>query len=213
MGCKRQILDTGYFETFNRENVTLADLRRQPIVEITAEGIRTEQATFRFDVIVFATGFDAMSGALKRIDIRGRAGSALRDVWTCEGPVTYLGLQIAGFPNLFTVTGPGSPSVSSNMVVSIEQHVNWIADCLDYLRRHGRRSIEATPGAQEEWVEHVASLVKGSVRTSEGCNSWYLGANVPGKKRVYMPYAGGIGAYRRKCDEVAESGYLGFTID
>jgi cation diffusion facilitator CzcD-associated flavoprotein CzcO len=212
MGCKRQILDTGYFETFNRDNVTLVDLRRDPIEAVTATGVRTAGGFFELDVLVLATGFDAMTGALNNIEISGRQGRRLRDVWAEEGPVSYLGLQVAGFPNLFTITGPGSPSVLTNMVVSIEQHVEWITDCLVHLRSHGYRSIEAQPGAQAEWVEHAASLVEGTIRNSEGCNSWYVGANVPGKRRIHMPYIGGLPAYRARCEEVAGSGYSGFTL-
>jgi cation diffusion facilitator CzcD-associated flavoprotein CzcO len=212
MGCKRGIIDSNYFETFNRDNVTLIDLRKGGITEITPDGIRTEQGDFEFDVILFATGFDAMTGALNRIEIRGKGGQRLRDCWTNEGPRTYLGLQIAGFPNLFTITGPGSPSVLANMVLGIEQHVDWIGRCLVYLREQGYKTIEATEAAQEAWVEHVASFVTGAVRTAESCNSWYLGANVPGKKRVYMPYAGGRPLYRQRCDEVAAAGYDGFEL-
>ncbi|HZT66244.1 MAG TPA: NAD(P)/FAD-dependent oxidoreductase [Acidimicrobiales bacterium] len=212
MGCKRQILDTGYFECFDRANVTLVDLRRDPIVKVTAVGVLTADREIALDVLVMATGFDAMTGALNRIDICGRGGRRLRELWASEGPVSYLGLQVAGFPNLFTVTGPGSPSVLTNMVVSIEQHVEWIADCLDHLRSRDKRSIEASPEAQDAWMEHAASLVKGLVRASDACNSWYLGANVPGKKRIHMPYVGGLPAYRRKCDEVAAAGYEGFVL-
>ena len=212
MGCKRQILDTGYFDVFNRDNVNLVNLRQDPILEVTQDGVRTTQRRFDVDVLVLATGFDAMTGALNRIEIRGRQGQELRRVWEDDGPVSYLGLQVAGFPNLFTVTGPGSPSVLTNMVVSIEQHVEWITDCLCHLREQGLRSIEATPGAQDAWVDHAASIVAGLVRASEACNSWYLGANVPGKKRVHMPYVGGLPAYRRKCDEVAGAGYEGFVL-
>jgi cation diffusion facilitator CzcD-associated flavoprotein CzcO len=212
MGCKRQILDSGYFETFNRDNVSLVDLRRQPIESITPTAVVTTQGSYEVEVLILATGFDAMTGALNRIEIRGRDGRLLRDVWSSEGPVSYLGLQVAGFPNLFTMTGPGSPSVLSNMVVSIEQHVEWITDCLVYLREHGFEAIEAEPQAQAEWVDHAASLVEGTIRNSEGCNSWYLGANVPGKKRIHMPYTGGLPAYRRKCDDVAAAGYAGFSL-
>lgn len=213
MGCKRPIIDSGYFDTFNRDNVTLVDLRKGGITAITPTGIQTEQGHFAFDVIVFATGFDAMSGALNRIDIRGRGGRRLRDSWTAEGPKSYLGLQVAGFPNFFTITGPGSPSVLCNMVVAIEQHVDWIGRCLEYLRDRGIETIEATEEAQEAWVEHAASLAaKSVVRTAPNCSSWYLGANVPGKTRVYMPYVGGFPVYRQKCDEVADAGYEGFAL-
>jgi cyclohexanone monooxygenase len=208
IGCKRLCVDTNYYETFNRSNVRLVDLRTTPITAITPEGIRTTEAQFEVDAIVYATGFDAMTGALTRIDIRGRDGGTLRDAWVA-GPHTYLGLAVAGFPNLFTITGPGSPSVLTNMVVSIEQHVNWIADCIDYLRRHGYRRIEATREAQTEWVAYVNAVADFTLFPT--CNSWYLGANVPGKTRVFMPYLG-FPPYAEKCDEVASSGYEGFVL-
>ena len=211
IGCKRLILDTGYFETFNRDNATLVDLRKDAIRCITPTGVQTEQSFFDVDVIVYATGFDAMTGALNRIDIRGRDGQRLRDVWA-DGPRTLLGLQVAGFPNLFTITGPGSPSVHTNMVMAIEQHVDWIAGCLIHLRETGKRAVEATTEAQDAWVEHVASLANGTIRASESCNSWYIGANVPGKPRVYQAYIGGQPLYRQKCDEVAAAGYEGFEF-
>jgi cation diffusion facilitator CzcD-associated flavoprotein CzcO len=211
LGCKRLIIDTNYFETYNREHVRLVDLRRDPIRAITPTGIATQHEHVEVDVIVYATGFDAMTGALNRIDIRGRDGVALRDEWA-DGPRTLLGLQVAGFPNLFTITGPGSPSVHTNMVVAIEQHVDWIGDCLAHVRAEGHRSIEATDEAQAQWVDHVASLVVGTVRASERCNSWYTGANVPGKPRVYLAYTAGQPTYRRICDEVADDGYRGFRF-
>ena len=211
MGCKRLILDTGYFASFNRDNVTLVDLRTDPIVEVHQTGVRTEGRDIALDVLVMATGFDAMTGALKRIDIRAR-GRQLREVWEAEGPISYLGLQVAGFPNLFTVTGPGSPSVLTNMVMAIEQHVEWITDCMCHLREQGLRAIEADGDAQNSWVDHAGSLVAGLVRASDACNSWYVGANVPGKKRVHMPYVGGMPGYRRKCEKVASAGYDGFKL-
>jgi cyclohexanone monooxygenase len=161
------------------------------------------------DALVFATGFDAMTGALLGIDIRGRGGRPIQEAWAA-GPRTYLGLSIAGFPNLFTITGPGSPSVLSNMIVSIEQHVDWIADCLAYLGRHGHASIEATAEAQEAWVRHVDEV--GHMTLYPLARSWYMGANVPGKPRVFMPYIGGVGVYRQKCDEVAAKDYEGFAL-
>ena len=212
MGCKRPIIDIGYFDTFNRENVTLVDLRIGAIQRVTPEGIETGQGTFPVDVIVYATGFDAMTGALNRIDITGRDGRLMRDAWLADGPRSYLGLMVAGFPNMFTITGPGSPSVLTNMIASIEQHSEWIGDCLGHLRRNGLRKIEAQPQAQEEWVEHVAGLAQGGVRVHETCTSWYLGANVPGKVRVYMPYAGGLNVYRDRCKEVVSDGYAGFEL-
>jgi len=212
MGCKRPIIDIGYFETFNRDNVTLVDLRKGAITRVTPEGIETEQGAFPLDVIVYATGFDAMTGALNRIDIRGQNGALMRDAWIAEGPRSYLGLMVAGFPNLFTITGPGSPSVLTNMISSIEQHSSWIVQCLGHLRTQGLKTIEAEPDAQEDWVTHVASLAQGGVRVHESCTSWYLGANVPGKVRVYMPYAGGLNVYRDRCDEIASAGYAGFAL-
>ena len=211
IGCKRLILDTGYFETFNRDNATLVDLRKDAIRCITPTGVQTERAHYDVDVIVYATGFDAMTGALNRIDIRGRDGRRLREVWA-DGPRTLLGLQVAGFPNFFTITGPGSPSVHTNMVMAIEQHVDWIADCLVHLRENAMTTVEATDEAQDAWVEHVASLANGTIRASESCNSWYIGANVPGKPRVYQAYIGGQPLYRQKCDEVAAAGYEGFRL-
>ncbi|MCW2604134.1 MAG: cyclohexanone monooxygenase [Pseudonocardiales bacterium] len=212
MGCKRMIVDVDYFETYNQPHVRLVDLRQGGIVAITPTGVETAQGSFDLDVLVLATGFDAMTGALRRIDFRGRDGASLADYWDEEGPVSYLGLGVAGFPNLFTVTGPGSPSVLSNMVVSIEQHVEWIADCLVHMRSTGYSSIEAEVEPSLEWVEHVRSLAEGTVRVADSCSSWYLGANVPGKKRIYMPYSGGLPAYRAKCDEVVAAGYEGFKL-
>ena len=210
-GCKRPVIDIGYFETFNRDNVTLVDLRRGGIVRITPSGVQTEQGDYEFDVLVYATGFDAMTGALERMNIRGRGGERLNDHWA-HGPKTYLGLQINGFPNLFTVTGPGSPSVLSNMLVSIEQHVDWISDCINYLDQQGAHLIEPTEEAEDAWVRHVFEVADGTMLTSESCNSWYLGANIPGKPRIFMPYVAGVGAYRIQCDEIARNGYRGFAI-
>ena len=209
VGTKRMCVDTGYYETFNRDNVTLVDIRRVPIEAITPDGLRTRESAYTLDSIVFATGFDAMTGALLGVDIRDRGGRPLTDVWT-EGPRTYLGLAVSGFPNLFAITGPGSPSVLSNMIVSIEQHVDWIADCLDHMRAHGHETIEATASAQDRWVAHVNEI--GHMTLYPRANSWYMGANIPGKPRVFMPYIGGVGAYRQICDDVAAKGYAGFTL-
>ena len=183
---------------------------RTPIEKITPDGLRTRDAEYALDSIVFAIGFDAMTGALLKIDIRGRNGATLREKWAA-GPRTYLGLAVAGFPNLFTITGPGSPSVLSNMVVSIEQHVDWIADCIGQLRADGRQTIEATPEAEEAWVAHVNEM--GHATLYPRANSWYMGANIPGKPRIFMPYIGGVGAYRETCDEVSAGGYRGFSIE
>ncbi|MHB1930698.1 MAG: flavin-containing monooxygenase, partial [Acidimicrobiales bacterium] len=209
IGTKRTCVDTGYYQTFNRPNVHLLDAATSPVRAITPAGVATDDACYEVDVIVFATGFDAMTGALRAIDIRGTGGASLRDRWA-EGPRTYLGLAVAGFPNLFAVTGPGSPSVLSNMVVSIEQHVDWIADCLAYLDGHGYGTIEATPEAEEAWVGHVEAL--GRATLYPRARSWYVGANVAGKPRVFMPYVGGCGRYRAECDAVVAAGYRGFRL-
>jgi cyclohexanone monooxygenase len=209
LGTKRLCVDTGYYATFNRDNVTLVDLRKTPIEAITPHGVRTTDAEYAVDSLVFATGFDAMTGALLKIDIRGRGDVTLADRWAA-GPRTYLGLAVAGFPNLFTITGPGSPSVLSNMIVSIEQHVDWIADCLRFMRARGRRCIEATVAAEDAWVAHVNEV--GHLTLYPRAASWYMGANVPGKPRIFMPYIGGVGVYRQKCDEVAARDYEGFTL-
>ena len=206
---KRLCVDTGYFETFNRDNVSLIDVKSAPIEEITEQGLLTGGKEYKFDCLVFATGFDAMTGALSNIDICGRGGKALREKWL-DGPRTYLGIQIAGFPNLFTITGPGSPSVLSNMIVSIEQHVDWISDCLTYLHEHELQSIEATVQAEDQWVDHVNQVA--DLTLYPLANSWYLGANIPGKPRVFMPYIGGVGNYAVKCQEVAANGYEGFVL-
>ncbi|KAA0114962.1 NAD(P)/FAD-dependent oxidoreductase [Mycolicibacterium sp. P9-22] len=210
--CKRPIIDQGYYQTFNRDNVTLVDLRINPIRSVTAAGISTEVRDIDLDVIIYATGFDAMTGALSKMKVRGRDGVLLGDYWAEEGPLSYLGLAVAGFPNLFTVQGPGSPSAATNFVAAMEQHIEWIADCIGHLREHGYRTIEAQSVAQQEWIEHATSLVAATVLVHPSCNSWYNGANVPGKKRMYMGYTAGIPEYRRRCDEIASNGYRGFTL-
>ena len=209
LGTKRLCVDTNYYATFNRDNVTLIDLRKTPIDGITERGLRTTEREYEVDSLVFAIGFDAMTGALLGIDIRGRHGQTLRDTWAA-GPRTYLGLTVAGFPNLFMITGPGSPSVLSNMIVSIEQHVDWIAGCLTAMRTGGHATIEAEPAAEERWVAHVNEV--GHLTLYPRANSWYMGANVPGKPRIFMPYIGGVGTYRQICDDVAAKGYAGFVL-
>ncbi|MQF84733.1 MAG: NAD(P)/FAD-dependent oxidoreductase [SAR202 cluster bacterium] len=204
IGCKRLCADTNYFETYNRENVELIDLNSNPINSITENGILTNDKEFKFDTIIFATGFDAMTGALQAIDITGKNGKKLKQVWK-DGPKSFLGLLINGFPNLFTVTGPGSPSVLTNMMVAIEQHVEWISDCINFLSKSNLKEVEADEFFQIEWMDHIEEVAKNTLRYT--CNSWYVGANVPGKKRVFMPYAGGFGKYREKCDEIAENNY------
>ncbi|MFZ4407827.1 MAG: flavin-containing monooxygenase [Paracraurococcus sp.] len=209
--AKRPPIDTNYFETFNRDNVALVDVRANPIERITPGGIQLRDGTeHALDIIVFATGFDAMTGPLLRLNITGRDGLALSEAWAA-GPRTYLGLQVVGFPNLFTITGPGSPSVLCNMPVCIEQHAEWIADCIAELRAKGIARMEPVPEAVDRWVEHVNEAANATLLPQAG-HSWYLGANVPGKPRVFMPYAGGMARYREICAEVAAKGYEGFTL-
>ena len=209
IGTKRLILDTDYYETYNRDNVTLVDVRSAPIREITADGLRTADAQYQLDAIVFATGFDAMTGAMKEIDIRTDVGMTIEEKWA-HGPRTYLGLMMAGFPNLFMITGPQSPGVKSQMILACEQHVDWIADCLAYLRKNGLHRIEAEPAAEDAWVEHNNEVADSTLYPL--ANSWYVGANIPGKPRIFMPYVGGVTAYKKKCDEVAAAGYEGFKL-
>ncbi len=209
LGCKRQVLDRDYYATFNRTDVTLIDLQHDPLISITPTGVQTEAGLTELDVLVYATGFDAMTGALLRAGIRGRAGLSLNDKWR-DGPVAYMGLQANGFPNLFTVTGPGSPSVLCNMLVAIEQHVNWIGDCITYLDDNQLTTIEATAAAEVSWVSHVNEVARGTMFTAPTCNSWYLGANIEGKPRIFMPYVGGFPRYRQYCEEVVADGYKGF---
>jgi len=208
--AKRPPIDTNYFETYNRPNVTLVDLRKAPIDRISRAGICTTEAQYPVDIIVFATGFDAMTGPMLRMDIRGRGGVALKDVWEA-GPRNYLGLQVAGFPNLFTITGPGSPSVLCNMPVAIEQHADWITDCIRHLNDRGLECIEARADAMDKWVAEVNEAAHKTVLPLAK-HSWYLGANIPGKPRVFMPYAGGMLRYRQLCAEVAARDYEGFML-
>ena len=208
-GGKRICVEDGFYETFNRDNVMLIDVGEEPIRRITPTGVLVGETEHPVDVIVFASGFDAMTGALLAIDLRGRGGRTLQDKWS-EGPRTYLGIATAGFPNLFLITGPGSPSVFSNMVVSIEQHVDWIADAIERLRKDGVQLMEADQAAEDAWVEHVNAVANSTLLPRAA--SWYMGANVPGKPRVFMPYLGGVGAYRQKCDAVAANRYEGFQL-
>jgi cyclohexanone monooxygenase len=209
IGTKRLILDTEYYETYNRDNVTLVDIRSAPIKEITADGIRTTKAEYALDAIAFATGFDAMTGAMKEIDIRTDQGATIEEKWA-DGPRTYLGIMMAGFPNLFMITGPQSPGVKSQMILSCEQHVDWIAACLTHLEDQGWQRIEPEKNAEDAWVQHTNEVADGTLYPL--ANSWYVGANIPGKPRVFMPYVGGVTAYKKKCDEVAARGYEGFRL-
>jgi cyclohexanone monooxygenase len=209
IGSKRICIDTDYYATFNRPNVTLVDIKSSPIEQILPHAVRTGGKDYEVDALVLATGFDAMTGSVAKIDIRGRAGLALNQKWA-EGPRTYLGLMSAGFPNLFIITGPGSPSVLSNMIVSIEQHVDWITDCIGWMRARGFDAIEANKDAEEKWVAHVNEVAHTTLYPQ--ANSWYMGANIPGKPQIFMPYIGGVGAYRQICNDVAAKGYEGFAM-
>ncbi|MEQ8860334.1 MAG: NAD(P)/FAD-dependent oxidoreductase [Pseudomonadales bacterium] len=209
IGTKRICVDSDYYRTFNRPNVSLIDVREDPIERVTEAGIQTRSGHHELDMLVLATGFDAMTGALLRIDIRGANGVRLADRWA-DGPRSYLGLTVAGFPNLFTITGPGSPSVLSNMLVSIEQHVDWISDCLEHMKAHRLQRVEAEAAAEDAWVDHVNEVANATLFPRGG--SWYLGANVPGKPRVFMPYAAGVGPYREVCERIAGNGYEGFRF-
>jgi cyclohexanone monooxygenase len=210
IGAKRICIDTDYFDTYNRGNVTLVDIRSAPIEAMSPEGVRTKDAFYELDALVFATGFDAVTGSLAKIDIRGRSGRALSEKWA-GGPRSYLGLMTAGFPNFFTITGPGSPSILTNVVVSIEQHVEWIGAAIAHLEANGVDAMDADAEAEDAWVAHVDEVAHRTLFVL--ANSWYMGANIPGKPRVFMPYAGGFNAYRLKCEEVVALGYEGFTFD
>jgi cyclohexanone monooxygenase len=209
IGSKRICIDSDYFAAFNRPNVTLVDIRSNPIEEILPNAVRTGGKDYEVDALVLATGFDAMTGSVAKIDIRGRDGQTLNQKWA-EGPKTYLGVMSQGFPNLFIITGPGSPSVLSNMIVSIEQHVDWIADCIVWMRDRDLVSIEAKTDAEEKWVAHVNEVA--STTLYPQANSWYVGANIPGKPQIFMPYIGGVAVYRQICNDVAAKGYEGFAM-
>jgi len=209
IGTKRLCLDTHYYETYNRDNVTLVNARSTPIEEITATGLRTSEAEYPFDAIVFATGFDAMTGALAEIDVRAQSGAILKEEWSA-GPRTYLGMMVAGFPNMFLITGPGSPGVKSQMILAIEQHTDWIVECLKHMQARGMNRIEAETPSVTAWVEHVNEVANSTLYPL--ANSWYLGANIPGKPRVFMPYVGGFHNYKKKCDTVAQNDYEGFKL-
>ncbi len=210
-GCKRPVLDTGYYDTYNRENVTLVDVKSGPIQEITEAGVKTVGQEYPLDVLVFATGYDAMTGALFKIDLRGRDGVTLREKWHDGGAIrTYLGVATAGFPNFFMITGPESPSVLSNMVLSIEQHVEWIDDCIRHADAAGYVAVEATPEAEANWSRHCKEVADTTL-LPQG-ESWYTGANIPGKQRGFPIYLGGVGTFRKLCDNVSAKGYEGFSL-
>ena len=209
IGTKRICIDSDYYAAFNRPNVSLVDIRSIGIEQILPRAVRAGGNDYDVDALVLATGFDAMTGSVAKIDIVGRGDKTLNEKWA-EGPRTYLGLMSAGFPNLFVITGPGSPSVLSNMIVSIEQHVDWIADCVSYMRDRGLAAMEAERDAEDKWVAHVNEVAHGTLYPQ--ANSWYMGANIPGKPRIFMPYIGGVGVYRQICNEVAAKGYEGFQM-
>ena len=210
IGCKRLCVDSGgYYETFNQPHVRLVDVSRHPIDEITASGLRVQGREHRFDALVLATGFDAMTGTLMRLQLRGRGGLRIQDKWSA-GPLNHLGLMVAGFPNLYNIAGAGSAAAFTNVIVSIEHHVGWVADCITWMDTHGHATIEPTEAAETAWVEHVNAMARQTVFL--GCNSWYLGANIPGKPRVFMPLAGGFPPYAERCAQVAAEGYDGFSL-
>jgi cyclohexanone monooxygenase len=209
IGSKRICVDTDYYATFNRANVTLVDVKASPIEQILPHGLRAGAKDYALDALVLATGFDAMTGSVAKINIRGRGGETLNQKWAA-GPRTYLGLMSEGFPNLFIITGPGSPSVLSNMIVSIEQHVDWITDCIDYMWKRDLDCMEATKAAEDNWVTHVNEVAHTTLYPQ--ANSWYMGANIPGKPQIFMPYIGGVGVYRQICNDVAAKGYEGFAM-
>ena len=202
-------LENGYYEIFNRDNVELVDVQKAPIEEITATGVRAKDGDYELDALVFATGFDAMTGPYDKIDIRGRDGQLLRDKWA-EGPRTYLGIMSAGYPNMFAITGPQSPSVLTNMPVAIEQHVEWISGAIQHMLDNGLGVVEPTREAEDEWVDHSQEVAYATLLPQSA--TWYMGANIPGKPQVFLPYLGGLGPYRQKCDEVAENDYEGFAF-
>ena len=209
IGCKRLGVDSGYYETYNRANVTLADVSQHPIDTITPNGLTTQGTEHAFDALVLATGFDAITGTHTRLDLRGRGGLTIQDKWSA-GPANYLGLMVQGFPNLFNIAGAGSTSAFTNVMRSIEHHVDWIADCIAHLNSNHLSTIEATKEAEALWTEHVNAAAARTVFLS--CNSWYLGANIPGKTRMFMPLAGGFPSYVKRCANVARDGYAGFTL-
>ncbi len=210
--CKRPVIDTEYFAAFKQDNVSAVDLRDNPVEEVTPTGLKTKNGEYEFDVLVYATGFDAMTGTIKRLNIRGRDNALLAEQWE-NGPRMYMGLQSVGFPNFFTVTGPGSPSVVSNVLHSIEQHVEWIDNCIAHLMDNNVKTIEPELEAQDAWVEHVNKAAEGSMMTAPTCNSWYLGSNVEGKPQGFMPYLAGTKTYREECEEVVAKGYEGFKLE
>jgi len=210
VGCKRLVIDTDYYKTFNKKNVNLYNAKKYPIIKISKNKIHTKEVTCNIDMIIFATGFDAMTGAINKINIVGKNNLSLKSKWK-NGPILYLGLATHGFPNFFTITGPGSPSVLTNMVPTIEQHVNWISDCISYINKKSAVSIEAKIDAENDWVDYNEETAKNTLRYD--CDSWYLGSNIEGKKKIFMPFVGGLPTYIEKCEEVVANDYIGFKIN
>ena len=201
-------MDSGYYETFNQDNVSLVDVRSAPIEDHTRRPSHHEEE-FELDSLIFATGFDAMTGAILEMDVRTSDGADMKERWK-DGPKTYLGIMVSGFPNMFVITGPGNPGVKSQMILSIEQHTDWITDCIENMRAKGINRAEADADAEVKWVEHVNEVANSTLYPQ--ANSWYVGANIPGKPRIFMPYVGGVEAYKKICDEVVEKGYEGITL-
>jgi cyclohexanone monooxygenase len=210
VGTRRIIIDTGYYEVFNQDNVTLVDLRSDPIERITADGVQTKSGFIPLDMLVVATGYDAVTGPLIAMNITGKGGVRLADSWA-SGPHTYLGIMVAGFPNLFTITGPASPGVLANVIYSIDQHVDWTCRAIEHMRETGAVEIDTTPEAEAEWNAHAMDTVKNQLRIHDE-NNWYMGTNVPGKPRAPLVYMGGLGFYRDRCNEIAAEGYRGFVF-
>ena len=208
-GTKRLCLDTNYYATFNRDNVNLVDIRETPIERITPAGVQTSEHEYPFDLIVFATGFDAVTGPLFALNLTGKDGGKLKDAWA-QGPQSYLGLMVSDFPNLFTVNGPSSPSVLANMLQTIEHHVDWIVDCIAYMEKNGFVRIDADEAAQIAWAHEVANMADKTLYTK--ADSWYMGANVPGKPRVFLMYIGGLDRYVERVEQIVAEGYSGFNF-
>ena len=207
---KRPTLNTDYFETFNKKNVRLIDLKENPIVNITKNGIKTKNEEFKFDKIIFATGYDALSGPILSLNLTGRKNIKLNKYWK-NGPITYLGLMIPNFPNFFIISGPGSPSVLTNVPAQIQQHVEWISEFIRYLEKSNSLSVEPEAKEAENWVKKINTLAKKSL-FMKAKNSWYKGDNIPGKPKTFIPYPAGLPQYREICNKVRKKMYKGFNI-
>ena len=209
MGCKRLVIDSNYYATYNRKNVALIDINQEPIKTLTEKTLKLKNIELDIDTLILSTGFDAMTGAINNINIVGENSKTLKDKWS-SGPSSYLGLMVNGFPNLFTITGPGSPSVLTNMIPTIEQHVDWIAECIRYMKKRSYYSIEANLEAERSWVKFNEDSARNTLRYE--CKSWYLGSNVKDKQRIFLPFVGGLPAYIKKCEEIVKNSYEGFRF-